>query len=119
MASPQAWLDVLSWTKALFDAITLGASVSDAYQKHKREKDTISESRRVSVAFSTYSEDEVNAISKRLQECRDRFIAEGSGQQRARCLCSVLKDFKDGNGGVLPHVDDWANIYSQLHCERK
>jgi hypothetical protein len=119
MASPEAWLDVLSWTKALFDGITLGAGIFEAYEKHKREKSTIRESRRVSATFSTYSEDEVKAISKRLQECRDRFIAEGSGPQRARCLCSVLNDFKDGNGGVLPHVDDWANIYSQLHCERK
>jgi hypothetical protein len=117
-ASPEVWLEALSWTKALFELITTGANVYDSYEKHRREKDTITESRRVSVAFSTYSEEEVKAVSARLKECRDRFIAEGSGPQRARCFCSVLNDFKAGNGGVLPVIDDFAKMYAQMKCDR-
>ena len=118
MASPEVWLEALSWTKAVFDLLTAGANVYDAYEKHRREKDTITESLRVSKAFSTYSDAEIEAVSKRLKECRDRFIAEGSGSQRARCFCSVLNDLKEGNGGVLPVIDDWKRMYDQMHCGR-
>jgi hypothetical protein len=117
MASTHAWLEVLSWTKAVFDAITLGASVSDAYQKHKQEPATISESRRASVAFSTYSDEELDALAKRLQQCQAIFIAEGDGEQRNRCFCSVLNHYKVGNGGVLPPIDNLVNMYAQMHCD--
>jgi hypothetical protein len=33
---------------------------------------------------------------------------------RNNCLCNVFKDLIDGNGGVLPDVDDWQRICSQL-----
>jgi len=116
MASPELWLEVLSLTKALFDAIKLGEDVLDSYRKHRQEADTIQESQRVSVVFSTYSEDEVRAILLRLQGCRDRFIAQGGGADRARCVCNVLNEVKEGNGGHLPLIDDWENIYRQLNC---
>jgi hypothetical protein len=118
MASFQAWLEVLSWIKALFEATTLGVDLQRAYQQHHEERATIDEAQRVSVAFSTFSEDEVEAILKRLKACRDRFITEGSGQARRQCLCSVFKDVIDGNGGTLPHIDDWENIFRQLSCSK-
>lgn len=118
MASFVVWLEVLSYVKALFEAITLGADVREQYKKHRTEKDTIAEAQRVSVAFSTYSEEEVQAILDRLKSCQDRFIKEGSGAGRHRCLCQVFKDVVDGNGGILPHIDDWQNIYQQLNCPR-
>jgi len=65
--------------------------------------------------MSTYSDDAVEAIKKRLLSCRDRFVREGSGQQRKGCLCSVLQDVKDGNGGTIP-FDDWAQTYETLGC---
>ena len=119
MASPAAWLEVLSWVKALFDATTLSADVWSAYKQHKQENSTVQESERVSVEFSSYSETEIKAIIQRLEACRDRFIAEGSGPQRARCLCSVFEDIKAGNGGVIPQIDDWQRIYSQLCSPRR
>ena len=119
MASFQVWLEVLSWVKALFEATTLGVDLQRAYQQHRVEKDTIAEAERVSRVFSTFSEDEVEAILKRLQACRDRFITEGSGQARQQCLCSVFSDVIDGNGGTLPHIDDWENIFRQLSCSKK
>lgn len=116
MASPELWLEVLSLIKALFDAIKFGEDVLGSYQKHRREKETIQESQRVSAAFSTYLEKEVKDILSRLEGCRDRFITQGSGANRARCICSVLNEVMKGNGGRLPLIDDWENIYRQLRC---
>jgi hypothetical protein len=116
MASPELWLEVLSLTKALFDAVKSGADVLESYRKHRQEQDTINESQRVSVAFSTYSEAEVRSILLRLEQCRDRFIAQGGGADRARCLCSVFNEARIGNGGTLPLIDDWENMYRQLGC---
>ena len=118
MASPELWLEVLSITKALFDATKSGIDVIKSYRKHRAEPATISESRRVSKAFSTFSDTELRAILSRLEQCRDRFIAQGGGGDRSRCVCSVLNEVKDGNGGRLPVIDDWENIYRQLGCDR-
>jgi hypothetical protein len=118
MASFHVWLEVLSYVKALFEAITLGADVREQYQRHRNERDTIAEAERVSQAFSTFSEDEVQAILDRLKACQDRFIKEGSGPARKRCLCNVFKDVIEGNGGRLPRIDDWENMHKQLNCPR-
>src|SRR5437016_268955 len=118
MASFTVWLEVLSYVKALFEAITLGADVREQYQKHRKEKDTIAEAQRASVVFSSYSEGELQAILERLKACQDRFIKEGSGPARQRCLCQVFKDVIDGNGGSLPRIDDWQKIHQQLNCPR-
>ena len=118
MASPELWLEVLSLIKAIFDAFKLGADVTESYQKHRKEKDTIQESQRVSAIYSTYSEDEIRAMISKLEGCRDRFIKQGGGKDRIRCICSILNEVVDGNGGSLPHIDDWENIYNQLGCSR-
>ena len=118
MASFHVWLEVLAYIKALFEGITLGADVGKAYQRHREEKDTIAEAQRVSQVFaSTYSEDEVQAILARLKACRDRFIKEGSGAARQKCLCNVFKDVVEGNGGTLPRIDDWERFYRELNCK--
>src|ERR1700722_19193985 len=99
MASPELWLEVLSWVKAIFDAAKSGEDAYESYEKHKREKDTIQESQRVSVQFSTYSDAEVQAILARLKGCQDRFVRQGGGGDRSQCLCSVLNEVREGNGG--------------------
>jgi hypothetical protein len=119
MASPQTWLEVLAWTKAIFEGITSSANLYDTFSKYSKDKDTISEASRVSVAYSTFSEEEVIAILQRLKGCRDRFIEQGAGQDRARCVCSVLNEVISANGGALPVIDDWENIYATLKCKRK
>ncbi len=119
MNPAELWLEILSLTKALFEAIKFGADILESYQKHRQERETIQESRRVSKAYSTYSEEELEAILSRLKQCRDRFIKQGGGSDRARCVCSVLDEAKKGNGGQLPIIDDWENIYRQLGCGRK
>lgn len=116
MASPQAWLEVLSWMKALFEATKASVDLVATYKKYRSDKATVKESERVSIAFSTYSEEEVVALAGRLKGCRDRFIGQGGGSDRARCICSVLNEARKGNGGELPAIDDWQHIYSQLRC---
>lgn len=118
MASFHVWLDVLSYIKALFEGITLGADGREQIRKHQNEPDTIAEARRLSLEDSTYSDEEVQAILDRLKACQDRFIKEGSGPARTRCLCNVFKDVIEGNGGRLPRMDDWQRIHKQLNCPR-
>lgn len=118
MASFELWLEVLALTKALFDVIKSGADVLESYKRHHQENETRQEAKRVSEVFSTYSEDEVKAILLRLQGCRDRFIKQGSGAERASCVCSILNEVKKGNGDNLPLIDDWQNIYLQLGCDK-
>lgn len=116
------WLFIAATISALSDAVNLGISFNKAYEKYtlRRVGNTARLSRRVRVlrtAFSTYSTDEVEAIAERLRRCRDRFIREGAGSQRAKCLCSVLEDVRDGNGGMIP-VAAWRDAYKQLQCAK-
>lgn len=119
MVSPQTWLDVLAWTKALFEATKASIDLVATYRKYREDPATIREAFRVSAVYSTYEEGEIQALLKRLQGCRDRFMAQGGGEERTRCLCSVLAEAAAGNGGDLPPIDDWQNIYSQLKCRSK
>jgi len=116
MASAQTWLELLAWTKALFESTKAGIDLTTTYLKYRSDPATILESQRVSVAYSTYSEDEVDSLADRMKGCRNRFVAQGGGSDRVRCICSVLQEAKDGNGGTLPLIDDWHNIYAQLGC---
>ena len=118
MASVHIWLELLSYVKALFEAITLGADIREQYKKHREERDTLAEANRASDVLSTFSDQEVQAILERLKACQDRFTKEGDGAARRRCFCQVFKDVVDGNGGTLPRIDDWDNIYRQLNCSR-
>jgi len=119
MASPQLWLEVLSWVKTLFEATKATIDLRETYEKHRQERDTLREAERVSVKFSSYSNLEVESLLRRLEGCRKRFISQGGGAERAQCVCSVLREAMDGNGGVLPVIDDWQNIYDQLKCSRR
>ena len=119
MASAQTWLEVLAWTKALFEATKASIDLVATYRKYKVDPETIREAARVSAVFSTYSEEEVKALESRLQGCRDRFVAQGGGAERAGCICSVLSEAAAGNGGTLPEIDDWHSIFAQLRCAIK
>jgi hypothetical protein len=117
MASSETWLEALSAAKALFESVKTGIDFWGAVKKYRHDSDTIKESNRVSRVFSTFSEAEVKSIIQRLEDCRKRFATEGSGEQRARCFCSVFQDVSDANGGI-PEIDDWPNMFLQL-CSRK
>ncbi len=118
MAPAELWLQVLAWTKTLFEATKAAVDLEQTFQKYVGDPETVREARRVSIAFSTYSQTEVESLLRRLEGCGDRFISQGGGKERARCVCSVLNEARDGNGGRLPLIDDWQNIYDQLQCSK-
>jgi hypothetical protein len=118
MAEPLLWLEALAGLKALFDLFEGAPDYYERLRAHMRESDTINESKRVAETFSTYSDEEVRAILRRIDGCRNRFIAQGGGADRAQCLCSIFDEIRAGNGGTLPLVDDWARMYRQLNCDR-
>lgn len=68
MASFHVWLEVLSYVKALVEATTLGVDFKQAYDRHRQERETIAEAERVSQTFSTYSEEEVESLLRRLKD---------------------------------------------------
>jgi hypothetical protein len=116
MVEPLLWLEALAGMKALFD---LFEGASDYYARlraHMQESDTIAESKRVAETFSIYSDEEVRSLLKRIEGCRDRFITQGGGADRAQCLCSIFNEIRLGNGGALPLIDDWTRMYGQLRC---
>jgi len=103
---------------AMCDVIATGRDAFQSFYAERRTApDAMARATVLLQAFSTYSDEEVEAIRNRLFGCRERFIAEGSGAQRSRCLCSILQDVKDGNGGTIP-FGDWSNIYDKLGCGR-
>ena len=116
MAEPLLWLEALAGLKALFDLLEGAPDYYERLRAHMRESDTISESKRVSETFSTYSDAEVRAILRRIEGCRNRFIAQGGGADRSQCLCSIFNELRAGNGGTLPLIDDWARMYQLLKC---
>lgn len=118
MASPEAWLTLLATIKAAYSAAREGADFTSKLRHYLDDEATNRESRRVSSAYSTYNEEEIRSIARRLRECAERFAREGDGEQRVRCICSALNDARLGNGGELPAADDWENYYRQLRCWR-
>jgi hypothetical protein len=116
MASSETCQEVLAWVKTLFKATKAAIDLRETYEHYRSDRETINESERVSVHFSSFSEGEVRALLDRVQGCRDRFIAQGGGTERVKCICSVLNEAKIANGGNLPLIDDWENIYRALRC---
>lgn len=101
---------------AMADVYTVGRDTfSDYLERRRSAPDYRQKGEALQKALSTYSDQEIDAIKDRIENCRERFIREGSGEQRKTCLCSVLNDVKDGNGGVMP-VSEWDEIYNQLNC---
>lgn len=117
-ASVQTWIDLLAWTKALFEATKATVDVAAVYRKYRSDSETEREAQRVSIQFSTFSEEEIKALSTRMSKCQTQFAVEGDADQRLRCLCSVLGTAKKANGDVLPLIDDWKNIYALLKCAK-
>ena len=118
MGTPDQWLKILALLKALFESTKAAINLEQTVEKYRHDRETIQESQRVSSVFSTYSAAEVERIFSLLEGCAKRFIDQGSGAARAKCVCSVLNEVKEGNGGQLPLIDDWENIYRQLGCHR-
>ena len=101
---------------AMVDVIQLGKETFQEYLSRRQRDPTLAaKEQALANAFSTYSDTEVDAIMERIESCRQRFIDEGSGVPRRNCLCSVLRDVRDGNGGTIPDPE-WERNYNQLNC---
>src|ERR1035438_5234354 len=112
----QGWANSAGIVSAMCDVIATGSDTFQAfYERRRTAPDIMQRAATLEQAMSTYGDEELEAISQRLQACRDRLIAEGSGAERKRCLCIVLGDVKDGNGGTIP-FDDWKKTYETLGC---
>ncbi len=110
------WTALAATISAMCDMVLLGRpSFDDLFRQRIGSSDAQARGIALSQMFSTYSDDEIKAIGGRLQSCRQRFISEGHGENRKLCLCSVLTDVKDGNGGTIP-FDDWQQTYKTLGC---
>jgi len=116
MVNPLLWLEALAGLKALYDLAQGAVDYASSYQRHRVEAATVAEARRVSLTDSTYSQRELEELIRKIEACRDRFIAQGSGADRARCLCSIFDEIKAGNGGWMPPIDDWSRMHNQLNC---
>lgn len=116
MAGPLLWLEALAGLKALYDLVSGVPDYYASFRRHREEKDTIEAAHLASERYSTFSDEELRALIGKIEGCRDRFMLQGSGKDRSRCLCSILNEIKDGNGGELPNVDAWRAMYAQLRC---
>ncbi len=101
---------------AMADVYSLGKeSFSQYLDRRQKSKEYNARGEILQKALSSYGDDEIDAIDERIRACKDRFIREGSGQNRKKCLCSVLTDVRDGNGGSFP-FPQWRSLYKQLGC---
>lgn len=110
------WTAIAAMISAMADVITIGRETYEFYLRLRRDDPSTSQTaEKLAKAFSTYSPDEIAAIEKRITRCRDRFIQEGAGEARKQCFCSVLRDVREGNGGVFPNPE-WERTFKQLNC---
>ena len=115
MVPIQVWVEMISWSKTLFDASKSAIDLVSTFNKYQRDAKTIAEAQEAR-RVSTFSDEEVGSLAERIQNCRNVFTMEGTGEARVRCLCSVLNQAKDGNGGELPDISNWREIYTALKC---
>lgn len=116
MVEPISLAGIAATISAMVDVIRFGKeSFQEYYARRERDPGLNRKVKVLEVAFSTYSAEEIEAIDERIQNCRRRFIEEGSGEARRICLCSVLRDVRDGNGGHIPDPE-WEQAYDRLGC---
>ncbi|MGB0766223.1 MAG: hypothetical protein ACPGYV_00780 [Phycisphaeraceae bacterium] len=106
-------LELATQVATIISALTSAAQLGISYNRAVSGIDQKQIARQAKTLVSTYDDEELDSLKERLEKCRRRFITEGDGRQRVRCLCSVLEDAIDGNGGTAP-IDDWQDTYDQL-----
>lgn len=108
-------LETVAAVSAVISAI-IDVSNSDAWNNfsevlRRKRKDTQPTQAEIDF-FSTYRDEEMKELEKRLINCSKRFVAEGNGNARRACLCSVLTDIYDGNNGFPK--EEWSKLAKQL-----
>lgn len=113
MGSVRDWQEILAGIRALYDLVKFGSDYSSSFLKYRSEIEVYREAQRVAGTFHT-SSNELQALITDIQACRYR-ITQGEVENRARCLCSIFNNIKDGNEGILP-IGDWLRMYRELGC---
>lgn len=72
---------------------------------------------KLALSLNSYSDTELNAIRRRLENCRRDFAETLDGEARKRCICSVLRRVAIGNNGQLPGLDGWNETFNLL-CKK-
>lgn len=111
MSDFSAYVQVATIMSALAKALDTGLNYYQALKDVETDPSQIKHD--AARLQNSYDDDEIESILSRIQGCRDRFIDEGDGVNRARCICSVLNDAKAGNGGIMP-IDEWEATYRNL-----
>jgi hypothetical protein len=117
--SPTDWQTISATISAMAEVIRTKENNFDIFFEqylHSAEIGRLAAS--LSQSFSTYSDGELQEIAARLEKCRKAFQEQFSGEDRTKCLCSILRNVKDGNGGLIP-VSDWWSMYELLKCDRR
>lgn len=112
-ASLMATISAMCAVWGVADTVIRGKMFNLAYQRNLNTFKEV-ELGLLQQALSTYNDAEILAINRRMENCSNIFIAEGDGKQRAKCLCNVLNNVREGNGGELPDIDNWRRTYGQL-----
>ena len=116
MVDPAILAALAASISAMVDVIRIGKETYEEYYLKRQDDPALQQKiAALQTGFSTYSPEEIEAIEGRLENCRKRFITEGDGGARKTCLCSVLTDVRDGNGGHIPD-DEWEEAYQTLNC---
>lgn len=117
MASPDTWLQLIAYSKAISDSLSGAANIYELYRKYVADPATQIEAKEASDTYLTFTKKEIESLTKRLEFCIDQFVKGGNGQQRVNCMCTVLQDAALGNGGDLPDIGNWLKLYEQLNCK--
>ena len=123
MADLLLWLETIATVKAIWeitkDIPTRFASLDEAIVYYKNDPQTREDAEQAILKYrNTYPDDVIKDIGERLRRCDDRFKETNDGDDRVRCVCTVLRNTAKGNGGHMPDISNWPEIFDQLNCKK-
>lgn len=123
MADFLLWLETIATVKAIYeltkDIPARFGSLDETIAYYKKDPKTRQDAEQAVEKYrNTYPDDVLKDIAERLRRCDDRFKETNDGEDRVRCICTVLRNTAAGNGGDMPDVSDWPDIFEQLKCKK-
>lgn len=112
------WIKTIALVRTLCESRKSLVPVFKILKRHMKDDEIRQEAKKAAEVYSTFSYEELKEISRRLDDCKNRFMLGLNGKERSRCICKVLNDVMRANGGRLPQVDEWQKMYDELGCDR-